>query len=52
MRSLHSRLREANLREVGLTAGKGLRSFWARIGNATKQLHGDDMVEYQSDHWG
>jgi hypothetical protein len=26
--------------------------FWVRIGNATKQLHGDDMVDYQSDHWG
>ena len=26
--------------------------FWVRIGNATKQLHGDDMVEYQADHWG
>ena len=25
--------------------------FWVRIGNATKQLHGDDMVQYQSDHW-
>jgi hypothetical protein len=26
--------------------------FWVRIGNATKQLHGDDMVEYQEVHWG
>ncbi|MDE0066539.1 MAG: DUF262 domain-containing protein [Acidimicrobiaceae bacterium] len=26
--------------------------FWVRIGNATKQLHGDDMVDYQTDHWG
>ena len=26
--------------------------FWVRVGNATKQLHGDDMVQYQSDHWG
>ena len=26
--------------------------FWIRVGNATKQLHGDDMVQYQSDHWG
>lgn len=25
--------------------------FWVRIGNASKQLHGDDMVEYQSQHW-
>ncbi len=26
--------------------------FWVRIGNATKQLHGDDMMEYRSIHWG
>lgn len=26
--------------------------FWVRVGNATKQLHGDDMVRYQEDHWG
>jgi predicted HTH transcriptional regulator len=26
--------------------------FWVRVGNATKQLHGDDMVDYQADHWG
>jgi len=26
--------------------------FWVRIGNATKQLYGDDMVHYQDDHWG
>ncbi|WP_419842751.1 helix-turn-helix domain-containing protein [Candidatus Poriferisodalis sp.] len=26
--------------------------FWVRIGNATKQLHGDDLLDYQSDHWG
>lgn len=26
--------------------------FWVRIGNATKQFHGDYMVEYQADHWG
>ncbi len=35
------------------TEGGGPPSeFWVRIGNATKQLHGDDMVEYQTDHWG
>ena len=28
------------------------REFWVRTGNATNQLHGDDMVEYQSNHWG
>ncbi len=26
--------------------------FWVRVGNATKQLHGDDMVMYQKEHWG
>jgi hypothetical protein len=26
-------------------------NFWVRVGNATKQLHGDDMVRYQQDHW-
>lgn len=26
--------------------------FWVRIGNQTRQLHGDDMVHYQSEHWG
>jgi hypothetical protein len=25
--------------------------FWVRIGNATKQMHGDDMVHYQEVHW-
>lgn len=35
-----------------LEGGQGASEFWVRIGNATKQLHGDDMVDYQSDHWG
>jgi predicted HTH transcriptional regulator len=26
--------------------------FWVRVGNATKQLHGDDLVKYQEEHWG
>lgn len=26
--------------------------FWVRIGNATKQLHGDDMIQYRDVHWG
>jgi hypothetical protein len=26
--------------------------FWVRVGNATKQLHGDDLVRYQEEHWG
>ena len=25
--------------------------FWVRTGNATKQLHGDKMVAYQTQHW-
>lgn len=25
--------------------------FWVRVGNATKQLHGDEMLEYQTNHW-
>ncbi|MYC43920.1 MAG: ATP-binding protein, partial [Acidimicrobiaceae bacterium] len=33
--------------------GSGTPSeFWVRMGNATKQIHGVDMVEYQSEHWG
>ncbi len=32
--------------------GNGHSEFWVRIGNATKQLHGDDMLEYQTNHWG
>lgn len=26
--------------------------FWVRIGNQTRQLHGDDMVQYQAEHCG
>ncbi|MCX7621534.1 MAG: hypothetical protein N2037_11910 [Acidimicrobiales bacterium] len=33
-------------------AGTEASDFWVRIGNATKQLHGDDMIDYQNDHWG
>lgn len=32
--------------------GQAATEFWVRSGNATKQLHGDDMVEYQTNHWG
>ena len=32
--------------------GQGPTDFWVRIGNATKQLHGDDMIEYRDNHWG
>lgn len=31
--------------------GKDATEFWVRIGNQTRQLHGDDMVEYQHTHW-
>ncbi len=31
------------------TAGS---EFWIRVGNSTRQLHGDDMVQYQGEHWG
>lgn len=26
--------------------------FWVRAGNQTRQLHGENMVHYQSQHWG
>ena len=26
--------------------------FWVREGNRTIQLHGDEMFEYQQNHWG
>ncbi len=32
--------------------GADASEFWVRIGNQTRQLHGDDMVQYQSEHWG
>ena len=31
--------------------GRGPSEFWVRIGNASRQLHGDDMMEYQAQHW-
>lgn len=31
--------------------GNDRSEFWVRVGNQTKQLHGDDMVEYQNGHW-
>ena len=31
--------------------GKESTDFWVRVGNATKQLHGDEMMKYQSRHW-
>ncbi|MFW6723041.1 GmrSD restriction endonuclease domain-containing protein [Streptomyces sp. MAR4 CNY-716] len=32
--------------------GRSATKFWVRIGNASKQLHGEDMVTYQTRHWG
>ena len=32
--------------------GQEPNEFWVRMGNSTKQLHGDDMVQYQTNHWG
>ena len=34
-----------------LTDGREPREFWVRIGNATKQMYGEDMVNYQAEHW-
>ena len=32
--------------------GKGNPTeFWVRVGNATRQLQGDDMLDYRADHW-
>jgi len=33
-------------------SGAGGSEFWVRTGNATKLLHGEDMVRYQEEHWG
>lgn len=35
-----------------LDGSKELTDFWVRIGNLTRQLHGDDLVVYKDDHWG
>ena len=35
-----------------LEGGQSPTDFWVRIGNATRQLHGDDMIHYQANHWG
>ena len=32
-------------------SGGAAAEFWVRVGNATKQLFGDDMVQYQGEHW-
>ncbi|MGA5464442.1 GmrSD restriction endonuclease domain-containing protein [Mycobacterium sp. NPDC050041] len=33
-------------------SGWNAEEFWVRTGNATRQLHGDDMMEYREQHWG
>lgn len=35
-----------------LTGGQEPSEFWVRIGNATKQIYGQDMMDYQIGHWG
>jgi hypothetical protein len=46
----------ASARPVFAKSAKGSATtgseFWVRIGNATKQLHGEDMIDYQQQHWG
>ncbi|GIJ36277.1 GmrSD restriction endonuclease domain-containing protein [Micromonospora sediminimaris] len=32
--------------------GPSASDLWVRVGNATKQLHGDDLIKYQEEHWG
>ena len=32
-------------------SGGEMAEFWVRVGNATKQYHGDEMMEYQANHW-
>ena len=32
--------------------GTGHSEFWVRAGNAMKQFHGDDMLDYRANHWG
>ena len=34
------------------SGGKNPSEFWVRSGNATKQMYGEDMINYQRDHWG
>lgn len=33
-------------------SGGKASDFWVRVGNQTKQLHGDELVVYTDDHWG
>lgn len=32
--------------------GAKATEFWVRVGNQTKQLHGDELVQYSEEHWG
>jgi hypothetical protein len=32
--------------------GAEASELWVRVGNATKQFHGDDLMKYQEEHWG
>ena len=34
-----------------LSGGGTPSEFWVRVGNATKQFHGDDMEDYKSRRW-
>jgi hypothetical protein len=31
--------------------GATASEFWVRVGNQTKQLHGDELVEFTAEHW-
>jgi hypothetical protein len=58
----HAKDKEICLVHVGTAArpvfakpadgGKDPIDFWVRVGNLTRQLHGDDLVTYKDDHWG
>ncbi|MFI6785388.1 hypothetical protein [Micromonospora sp. NPDC050276] len=39
-------------RRAGRNSGPGAPDFWVRVGNATRQVHGDDLIKYQEEHWG
>ncbi|MFJ3773198.1 hypothetical protein ACIPX0_16020 [Streptomyces sp. NPDC090075] len=32
--------------------GDGATDLWVRVGNATKRLHGDDLLGYAEEHRG
>ncbi|WP_405466647.1 DUF262 domain-containing protein [Streptomyces jietaisiensis] len=32
--------------------GSAATDFWVRVGNATKQLHGEGLLRYREEHWG